>query len=359
MDLFLLNKSLTLRSVGRMASSEHPVFKQIWNRLKPKGFLNVRTNLAVDSKLKEGLKLLYEARGEIFNWPIDRALSNANLCATLSSTRLADVLTPAGRLSLAAFQLLRRDRDMLLKHLTLNELANVERFLTHRGLVPIVRQLITSNSWGNNATLGSDLFPSNGFTLVRMSPLTSKNFRELMTNEADQMICIYKCGLILTPGDLLNWTGVLKKLTSTKHRCAILRIAHGDVYTNERLARFGLIDNPKCNNCDQPIENLMHRIIECPKATTAWRLLESKISEVGLQSLTQLTIENVLGAGQTENPRKTALTLRAELASRLMTRGGSTYCPIALVRACIKTIYTVENLDPETKNKLKEILNTP
>ena len=91
---------------------------------------------------------------------------------------------------------------------------------------------------------------------------------------------------------------------------------------------------------------------------SCWQLLDCKIEEMGLQPLNQVTLENVLGAGPAQTPEKIALTLRAELASRLITIGGSTYCPNALIRACVKTIYTVENLNQDSRDKLKQILNT-
>ena len=59
-DIFLMNKSLNLRSIGRMATTEHPMFKQIWLNLKYRGFFNVKTELMVDLKIKEGIKLLNE-----------------------------------------------------------------------------------------------------------------------------------------------------------------------------------------------------------------------------------------------------------------------------------------------------------
>ena len=362
MDIELLNKSLTLRAIGRMVSSEHPMFKQLWQRLKYKCFFNVSTNLEVDLKLKEGLKLLNIVRRGTLNWPIERVLQNVNLCSILGTTKLADVLTNPGRISMAVFQLLRRNRNFTISDLTLADLATIERFLLYPGLSQIIRQLLLTNVWGQVVAVAETkiLYPTNNYELTRLPSLSSRNFRELVVNEAEQMICVYKCGMILTPGELLNWTRRIKQLTSTRHRCAILRVAHGDVYTNKRLARFGLINNSKCSNCDRDSEDLAHRIMECRQAKRAWTLIESKIEELGLQPLdpNNLTFEDVLGAGQGENPHKIALTIRTELLSKLMTRGGTSYCPDSLAKACIKTIYTVENLDPTLRIRLNEIVNS-
>ena len=175
-----------------------------------------------------------------------------------------------------------------------------------------------------------------------------------MIKEEDLLICGYKCGMLLTPGETLNWTGKVRKLTSTKHKCAIMRVAHGDVYTNDRLFRFGLINDPKCNNCTEPIEARNHRLIDCPKAKEAWEYLEYYIDQLGLDPLSEITVENILGAGD-ETFSKLALTLRAELVSRLMTKGSSIYNPLEIVKASLKTINKVEKLSKEQTEKLTDL----
>ena len=355
MDIALMNRSLALRAIGRMASSKHPFFRQIWNDINSQGFFKVTTKLAVDEKLKEGLKLLEQARCDALSWPMEIVLTNNNLCSAIGATKLSTILTNAGRQSIPVFWLLRRDREITLNQLTLAELNSVERSISLRRLVPIARHLISTN-FAPTVNIPADLYPCKNYDIKRLSTLSSKILREGFTNDEDQMICIYKSGMLLTPGEVLNWTRSMKKLTSTKHRCALLRIAHGDVYTNERLARFGLINDPKCSNCDVNFEDLKHRFIDCLKVKETWQLLEDKIEELGLQRIDPNSIENALGAGQVHQD-KLAFTIRAELLARLIGVGGTTYCARALVQASIKTIYAVEDLDQITRTKLKDLLN--
>ena len=160
----------------------------------------------------------------------------------------------------------------------------------------------------------------------------------------------------MTPGEVLSWTKNVKLLTSTKHKCALMRIAHGDVYTNARLFRFGLIDNPKCANCDTISEDIEHRFITCNKARIAWQTLEGYIGRLGLPTIDTLNLEAILGAGG-NCQLKLALTLRAELTARLMTKGGQVYCPIGLAKASIRTILMVEKLNPDQKLILEAAIN--
>ena len=63
------------------------------------------------------------------------------------------------------------------------------------------------------------------------------------------------------------------------------------------------------------------------------------------------SIETIVGAGETEFS-KLALTLRAELVSRLISTGGRKYNPTAMVKASLQTILAVEKMSPVDKGRL-------
>ena len=174
------------------------------------------------------------------------------------------------------------------------------------------------------------------------------------TTDEEQIICLYKAGLALTPGEVLAWTKRIKKLTSTRHRNIILRVAHGDIFSNERLFRFGLANDPKCLNCPEPIETIKHRLIECPKAREAWTKLEELKNRAGLSTLTAITLENVLGAD--ENTSKLELALQAELIHKLTSRG-KIHSPLLLARTVANIIANAEPLALEVLNTLKRVIN--
>ena len=169
------------------------------------------------------------------------------------------------------------------------------------------------------------------------------------------IICVYKQDLILNPGEVISWTKQIGRLTSTRHRNIILRVAHGDIFSNERLFRFGLVDNPKCNNCNEVVETRRHRLLECPKATAAWIELNNAKVRLGLSPLTDLSMENLLGAKDKLDPVELALS--AELLHRLAASGNNLYCPRSLVKMVIRTIGHCERLRPELKRSFKEMMN--
>ena len=100
LDIHLLNKSLNLKSLGRMEGSDHPIFKQLWQHLKLKEFFNVTCELRCDEKLIFALKLLNEQRSVIKTWPLDSVVGNPNLLNMLNKYKLKNLLTRTGMLSI-------------------------------------------------------------------------------------------------------------------------------------------------------------------------------------------------------------------------------------------------------------------
>ena len=130
----------------------------------------------------------------------------------------------------------------------------------------------------------------------------------------------------------------------------LLRVAHGDVFSNGRLHRFGLRDSSNCSNCPEANESPTHRILDCPKARRAWEILAERKIRLGLNQLTELNIDNLLGAKDRLN--KIELALHAELLLRLISASDG-YDPERLVNSSIKVIGYSERLAPELREKFK------
>ena len=159
--------------------------------------------------------------------------------------------------------------------------------------------------------------------------------------------------MILSPGELLSWTKRISKLTSTRHKNIILRVAHGDVFSNSRLCRFNLTDNPGCKNCPAPSESILHRILECPNAVRAWKKLEELKVQIGLTALSDLTIENILGAK--DRVTKIELALNAELIHKLAARSEHAY-PDKLAKSVVRLIYQSEYVRSELKEAKENVI---
>ena len=355
-DIFKMHESFNLRAIGRMARSEHPILKQIWINIKASGFFEAKTSYAVDLKVKEGLKLLNKKRIEVLSWPEDKIVSNACLLSMLRETKLVSVLTHAGKLSIPAHRVLHRRPQLKLHEVNAAELRSIERYLIDQRLLGIIRGLNTLPPVDLNTIESSEIYPTKPGTVVSIATLNSKVIRESLIADDEALICVYRSGIILTPGEVLSWTKNIKRLTSTRHKCALLRIAHGDVYTNSRLFKFGLIGNPNCANCDVTSEDLEHRLVGCPAARLAWRTMEGYIGSLNMPTQEMQSLEAVLGADGNRQS-KLALTLRTELATRLMSRGGQVYCPAGLTNASVKTVLMVERISEAQRTVLSSAIN--
>ena len=47
------------------------------------------------------------------------------------------------------------------------------------------------------------------------------------------------------------------------------KLAHGELYSKERLHCYIRIDNPDCSKCGN-VETLKHKFVECPYARAIW-----------------------------------------------------------------------------------------
>ena len=348
-----LNDSLNLRSFARLIKSNHPFFKQILSLIDSKDPFNVKINAPVDVKLMCAIKAVNRNRSKMLELRTEEILINAGIVSLLNNVKLKDLLSMTGLRSVPFFLIHRRAPDCAPTRLTEQEFRSIERFIKYPQLNSAIRALIAS---GLNAPLNvpiDELYLRKSKACVSICSLSSKAFRLNEQNDEDTMICIYKSGLILNPGELTSWTNQTRKLTSSRHKNTLLRVAHGDVFSNDRLHRFGLKDNPNCSNCDEPNESPIHRILECPAARRTWALLEEIKPRLGLNQLSDLSIENLLGAKDRLN--KIELALQAEVLLKLISNGDR-YEPKRLVNSSLKVISYCERLEADMLGKLKNEL---
>ena len=119
------------------------------------------------------------------------------------------------------------------------------------------------------------------------------------------------------------------------------------------MQRFGLRHEAKCPNCPEQVESILHKVKDCPKAVRAWQELERVKRELNLNVLTDLSIENLIGAK--DNVTKIELALQAELIHRL-TSTNESFQATGIVRSVVKFVGYSERLTPELKTKFEEAI---
>ena len=162
----------------------------------------------------------------------------------------------------------------------------------------------------------------------------------------------FKVGINLTVTESLSWLRKISKLTSIRHRCTLLRVAHGEIYTKERLTRFRLANDPTCPRCDST-ETLAHKILDCTYINKIW--LEVYRAVRGQVDPTP-SLKTILGAQLDSN--LTTLTLKAEIIQRILyPKDNQTYLihPRTFVKNAIEFLIGRETAT-ETKEGLKDLL---
>lgn len=219
---------------------------------------------------------------------------------------ISSVVNRIGLNSIAYFNV-RRTGKLKLGELTLADLNSLSRFIDPV-LVDCLKTMIPLN--------GKDLTDRDRECIIvrnrvtHLAELSAKSIRANRTNL--EPICLFKSGAILMPKESLTYFFQLSKLSSVRHKNILLRIIHGDIYTKERLFRFGLVENPTCPRCNA-LETLEHKFVTCEYTSRIWTELERLIPVPFDQTLTP--IQNRLLANGNNN--LLLLTVHAEILNRI------------------------------------------
>jgi hypothetical protein len=126
--------------------------------------------------------------------------------------------------------------------------------------------------------------------------LKSSEIREILDNISHNTNTLNppKLRPHLDKGILTQSYAYNSKLTSIRHRNIMLRLICGDIFCNERLHRFKLVESNKCIRCNM-VETPEHLLIDCEVARNMWLTLRYILSDIGIDF--EVTLENVLNLG--------------------------------------------------------------
>ena len=186
-------------------------------------------------------------------------------------------------------------------------------------------------------------------TFKRLRNTSAQEIRASRTDSSP--IRMFKIGLDLSVRESLSWLFQLNKLSSTLHKNNLVRTVHGEIYTKEKLFRFGMVDSPKCPRCDL-VETLQHKIYECTYVSRIW----NRVFQVTHRTLADDPIKNILAIPSTD---LRDLTIHAEIIQRILyLKEDQEYLlhPKAFVELGIKDLIMKEG-KADLKTKIKDLLN--
>ena len=219
-----------------------------------------------------------------------------------------------------------------------------------RQLCEQIAKVIEVNDWQDPDHGFAWTIPGKG-KFLPLEKASSKDIRLLINERLP--ICLFKSNIVLTPCESINYFTCVNKLTSVAHKNIILRALHGDIYTNERLFRFGMIDDPQCDRCEG-IDTLQHRLGECPKVHDLFTELCSRTNRLRTlpHSENEEITEKIFAIYRATN--KATLTIHAE-ALKVICSKSELLNPVNLVDRLIRNLIKRES-GTEIINDLKTLL---
>ena len=352
LDLTELDGSLKLRALGRLLVTAHPFLMLIKNKLNLSEFFYPSCATNYDGITNVGLELLgKDRRGLIQNEDLE---GNRTLIGLLKELKLKRVVRKGSENSITVFNLARNGCNKV-RHLNRRMLGMI-RPIVDRALYDRLVKIEPLPNVETPEEIKTSYCIKTCF--INLSKLTSKEIRLNRSNK--EPICLYKVGLILTPNESINWLDRVRKLTSTKLKDTIIRIAHGEIYTKEKLHRYGLVDSPTCLRCNEDEnETLSHKFFTCRYVRAIWRhtLLQTNKLRINGIDLSNINFEDpdVFLAARTED-NLTIMTIHAEILRRILSLKDA---PDHLIHPRIITQLAIKHLIRREGNRLvKEQLKT-
>ena len=302
-----LDESLKLRALGRLTNTKHPFLEIVKRNLTHENFFFPEIKFKLEKIAMRGVELVAKDRQNLLTR--DNLDGNRVYLELLKSTKIKAALNRNGLNSIIYFNL-RLQRKLTLGDLNERELNSIKHFMC-----PALFEAVKRNQDIRLAQTGlpvEDLIIYGDKTYL-LSKLSSKEIRT-KRNQPDP-ICLFKLGAVASPSEAETWGMNLAKVNNVRHRNVVLKVAHGDVYTNLKLFRFRLKDTPRCSRCGM-IENLKHKIMLCSYVREIWRhtFRLTDTLRVSIDQNEELP-NKVLGLVTGTNP--TLITIHAEILNRV------------------------------------------
>ena len=310
LDIIELDGSLKLRALGRVRSTGHPFLKILNAKLNLDSFFNPKIELdfPVDSVLTEGIRLLKIDRDKL--WAIRGLDGDRRLMAAIRATNIKDIIEARGRASIPFFNIWMRGARVV-GDLSMQDLNQLSRH------IPTAKMHKLKLAIGLNLGPPDPEFNESYYTTNRHKPLNKITSNEIRNSRCDQIpILSFKLGTELTSSESISWGLKLAKLTSARHKNTLLRVSHGDVYTQEKLHRFGMSDSNLCTRCNE-IETLKHKIVECDYVKRIWNSARPLINQ--LQDIVDPNPDPTrFAVAATSGATSASMTLTAEIIQNIL-----------------------------------------
>ena len=307
LDIVALDESIKIKDLGRLLVTKHPYLSLVRRHIDLNQFFNPLDTKKVEEVTRKGIDLLRIDRDKLWS---DSSLDRHNqLLRAIGDTDLKLVVSKTG-LNSIPFYLIWRRGCRKINDLRNQDLRNLNRYIDDRKLTKIQTSIDTRAVNADREFLKGLLIRAKNFPIDKLSTKSIREARSTIPAITD-----FKLGLTLTNAESRSWSLKLSKVVSTRHKNLILRVAHGEIYTKKKLARFGLTNDPLCPRC-QNVETLEHKFVTCQYVAKIWERVYAVTNHL---TTSDPTLEDptkaILGAYLSSTT--TVLTINAEIMQRI------------------------------------------
>jgi len=264
LDIEELDDSLKLKAIGRLFVSKHPLLKLLCNKINHGDFFFPKFDDKLDKFIAKGIRILGKDRIKLLK--SEGVNQSVKLIGLLRSSKISNWIKPECANSIRLLSL--RVRGIVtLGQIAREDLQRLRPIVRCQELLRLVGDIRGLDRVPIPTMEDRHLYPISG-KLKNLSKCSSKEIR--INRQENEQTCVFKIGLILNVTESKTWLYKIRKLTSVRHRNLMLRIAHGDVYSNERKFRFGLVESPDCTRCGN-VDTTTHKLFECEALRDLWR----------------------------------------------------------------------------------------
>ena len=247
-----LDKGLKLQAIGRMLTLEHQWLNLVKSKLDQREFFYPKLCNKLDGVANCGIELLGIDGRKM--WEIDRQNLDAKSITLVREIKLQSAVNSIGKNSIAFFNIRRQGWERI-RDLDLAAIDRLSRFIP--GALVRLTQLVIAL----NVNLDTTMLIHHTVLRNKLVDLETCSFKALREGISQlDPIGTLKSGLINSRKKTLNWANKVGKLACVRHKNVLLRVAHIEYYTKERLYRYRLTDLPNCPRCNQ-IEDYDHKIL--------------------------------------------------------------------------------------------------
>ena len=125
----------------------------------------------------------------------------------------------------------------------------------------------------------------------------------------------------------------ISKMSNVKLKSILLRMLHGDIYSGDRLKRFGMIEDDKCIRCGQ-IETRIHLKHECNYVKSLW----AKLGQI--TNIPYTSINTILGVHDLHDVL--TLAIHSDVIRRLLSIDRPVVDQWCLIKSVINRLFICE-----------------